>query len=168
MATTQITAEPGQPFIDVVREFDAPRDVVFRAHADPNLIGQWMGPGRFAMTVDRWDLRDGGSWRYSHRDDAGNEYGFHGVFHGDQSVDGMTQTFEFEGAPGHVSLETVTFEDVAGRTRTRVHSVYQSVADRDAVVESGMGEGMSAGYERLDALLGSLTPVGAAATRAER
>ncbi len=160
MSETRITAEPGQPFVDVVREFDAPREMVFRAHADPDLIVDWMGPGQFEMTVDRWDVRDGGAWRYTHRDADGNEYGFHGVFHGIQTIDGMTQTFEFEGAPGHVALETITFEDLSdGRSRSRVHSVYQSVADRDAVVASGMGEGMTAGYERLDALLAKLVPV---------
>ena len=160
MSETRITAEPGQPFVDVVREFDAPRELVYRAHADPDLIVDWMGPGHFEMNVDRWDVRDGGAWRYTHRDAEGNEYGFHGVFHGPQTIDGMTQTFEFEGAPGHVALETITFEDLgSGRSRSRVHSVYQSVADRDAVVASGMADGMSAGYERLDALLAKLVPV---------
>jgi uncharacterized protein YndB with AHSA1/START domain len=160
MNATKITAEPGQPFVDVVREFDAPRELVYQAHVDPALIVEWLGPARFAMTLDRWDPRDGGSWRYTHRDDDGNEYGFHVVFHGSQTIDGMTQTFEFEGAPGHVSLGTVTFEDIGdGRSRALVHSVYQSVQDRDAVVESGMGEGMSEGYRRLDELLGKLVPV---------
>jgi uncharacterized protein YndB with AHSA1/START domain len=160
MNATKITAEPNQPFVDVVREFEAPRELVYQAHVDPALVVEWLGPARFAMTLDRWDARDGGSWRYTHRDDDGNEYGFHGVFHGPQTIDGMTQTFEFEGAPGHVSLGTVTFEDIGdGRSRALVHSVYQSVQDRDAVVESGMSEGMSEGYRRLDELLGKLVPV---------
>ena len=156
---TQIKAEPGLPFIDTAREFDAPRDLLFRAHTDPELLVQWLGPGRFAMTVDRWDLRDGGAWRYTHRDAEGNEYGFHGVFHGHQSVDGMLQTFEFEGAPGHVSLGSLTFEEQGGRTTLRVHSVYQSVEDRDAAVESGMANGMDQGYQRLEELIGRLVPV---------
>lgn len=161
MSATRITAHPDQPFVDVEREFDAPRELVYRAHVDPDLIVEWMGPGRFTMEVERWDPRDGGAWRYVHRDSDGNTFGFHGVFHGLQTVDGMTQTFEFEGAPGHVSLGTITFEDLGrGRSRTRVHSVYQSVEDRDAVVASGMGDGMSAGYDRLDTLLGRLVPVG--------
>ena len=156
---TQITAAPGLPFIDTAREFDAPRDLLFRAHTDPDLLVQWLGPGQFAMTVDRWDVRDGGAWRYTHRDTDGNEYGFHGVFHGHQSVDGMLQTFEFEGAPGHVSLGSLTFEERDGRTTLRVHSVYQSVEDRDAAVESGMANGMDQGYQRLEELTGRLVPV---------
>ena len=156
---TQITAEPGVPFIDTAREFDAPRDLLFRAHSDPELIVQWLGPDRFAMTVDRWDVRDGGAWRYTQRDADGNEYGFHGVFHGDQSADGMLQTFEFEGAPGHVSLASLMFEEQEGRTTLRVHSVYQSVEDRDATVASGMANGMDQGYQRLEELIAQLVPV---------
>jgi uncharacterized protein YndB with AHSA1/START domain len=156
---TQIKAEPGVPFIDTAREFDAPRDLLFRAHTDPELLVQWLGPDRFVMTVDRWDVRDGGAWRYTHRDADGNEYGFHGVFHGHQSVDGMLQTFEFEGAPGHVSLASLTFEERDGRTTLRVHSVYQSVEDRDATVASGMANGMDQGYQRLEELVARLVPV---------
>jgi uncharacterized protein YndB with AHSA1/START domain len=157
---TQITAEPGVPFIDVIREFDAPRELIFRAHVDPALIVQWMGPRHYEMVVESWDVRDGGVWRYVHRDAESNAYGFHGVFHGPASPDGMIQTFEFEGAPGHVSLASVSMKEHDGRTRVLVHSVYQSVEDRDAVVASGMERGMSEGYERLDALMSSLVPVG--------
>src|SRR6266542_3632215 len=145
MSKTRITAEPGVPFIDVSREFDAPRDLIFRAHTDPELIVQWMGPGRFAMTVERWEVQHGGAWRYIQRDADGNEWGFHG---------------EFDGAPGHISLGTVTFEEHNGRTVTHVHSVYQSVEDRDATLASGMADGMNAGYDRLDHLIARLTPVG--------
>ena len=160
MTKTHITADPGVPFIDVVREFDAPRELIYRAHVDPELIVQWMGPRGYEMVVDSWDVRDGGAWRYVHRDGEGNQYGFHGVFHGPASPETMVQTFEFEGAPGHVSLGTVRFEERDGRTIVRVQSVYQSVEDRDAVVASGMEGGMSAGYERLDELVATLVPVG--------
>jgi len=155
MATTQITAEPGVPFIDFVREFDAPRDLVFRAHTDPELLPQWLGPAKYKMVVERYDVRDGGAWRYVHRDDT-NEYGFHGVFHGTPSPDSMVQTFEFEGAPGHVSLDSLTLEERNGRTFARGRSVFQSVEDRDAMFESGMADGMNEGYKRLDELLARL------------
>jgi uncharacterized protein YndB with AHSA1/START domain len=153
---TTITAEPGQPYIQLSREFDAPRDLVFRAHMDPELLVQWLGPRRLTMIVDRWDPRDGGAWRYTHRDESGAEYGFHGVFHGTPSPDGMVQTFEFDGAPGHVSLDRLTLEDRAGRTVLRIHSVYESVADRDAMIRNGMERGVTEGYERLDELIARL------------
>jgi len=159
MAKTQIIAKPGMPQIEITREFDAPRELLFRAHTDPKLLVQWLGPRRLTMTIDRFDARDGGTWRYTHRDTDGTEYGFHGVFHGTPSVDGIVQTFEFEGAPGHVSLETLTFEEHDGRTRVQVMSVYQSVEARDAMVESGMESGLAEGYERLDELVARLAPV---------
>jgi uncharacterized protein YndB with AHSA1/START domain len=159
MATTQVTAEAGVPFVDIVREFDAPRDLVFRAHTDPELLVQWLGPERFEMIVDEYDVRDGGRWRYVHRDADGSEHGFHGVFHGPPSEEGIVQTFEYEGAPGHVSLDALTMEEHDGRTTVRIHVAHQSVEARDAVVRSGMGEGLSEGYRRLDALLARLVPV---------
>lgn len=156
MGTTQITAAPGLPQIEITREFDAPKDVLFRAHTDPALLAQWLGPRRLTMIVDHYDVRDGGMWRFIHRDTDGTEYGFHGVFHGTPSPDGIVQTFEFEGAPGHVSLETLTFEEVGGgKTRLRINDVFQSVADRDAAIESGMESGINEGYERLDELVGT-------------
>jgi uncharacterized protein YndB with AHSA1/START domain len=159
-AKTQVIAEPGSTRIVMTREFDAPRELVFRAHMEPELLVQWLGPRRFKMTIDRYDVRDGGTWRYVHSDDDGNAFGFHGVFHGTPSVDGAVQTFEFEGAPGHVSLDTATFEDLGGRTRVHVNSVFQSVEDRDAMLEHGMEGGVNEGYERLDALLARQTKAG--------
>lgn len=160
MVDARITAPGGVPYIDVSREFDAPRDLLFRAHTDPELLVQWLGPRSYTMTVERYDVRDGGTWRYVHRDDQGNEFGFHGVFHGPQTPDAMLQTFEFEGAPGHVSLDKLTMEEHDGRTTVHIHSVYQSVEDRDAMVQSGMESGMQDGYRRLDELLARLVPVG--------
>lgn len=152
MGTTEISVAPGLPFIDVRREFDAPRDLVFRAHTDPALLVQWLGPRRLTMAIERFEARDGGTWRFVHRDVDGTEYWFHGVFHGTPSPDGIVQTFEFEGAPGQVSLESLSFEEHGGRTVIHGHAVYQSVEARDAMVESGMEGGMNEGYERLDEL----------------
>ena len=156
MAELKVTAEPGVPQIVTTREFDAPRDLLYRAFTEPDLLAQWLGPRRYTMTIERFDPRDGGTWRFVHADDNGNAYGFHGVFHGDPSPDGIVQTFEFEGAPGHVQMDTVTFEEHDGSTTVRTNSVFQSVEARDAMYESGMAEGMSEGYERLEELLAKL------------
>jgi uncharacterized protein YndB with AHSA1/START domain len=156
MTELQITAEPGVPQVLTSRTFDAPRDLVFRAFTEPDLLVQWLGPRKYTMTIERYDLRDGGSYRYVHSDDAGNAFGFHGVFHGEPSPDGMVQTFEFEGAPGNVSLDTLTLEEHDGKTTVRTNSVFQSVEARDAMVRSGMAEGMNDGYDRLDDLLAKL------------
>jgi len=156
MSATQIDAPAGVPFIDITREFDAPRELVFRAYTDPELLVQWLGPRKYKMTLESWDVRDGGKWRYTHSDDEGNVWGFHGVFHGEQSPDNMVQTFEFDGWPGHVSLESLTFEEKDGKTILRNHSVYQTVEARDGMVESGMESGVNEGYERLDEVLAKL------------
>ena len=156
MTELQITAEPGVPQVFTSRTFAAPRDLVFRAFTEPDLLVQWLGPRKYTMTIERYDLRDGGTYRYIHADDAGNAYVFHGVFHGDPSPDGMVQTFEFEGAPGNVSMDTLTLEEHDGKTTVRTNSVYQSVEARDGMVQSGMAEGMNEGYDRLEELLGKL------------
>ena len=153
MTEMGITTEPGVPQILTSRELDAPLALVYRAFTEPDLLVQWLGPRKYTMTIDRYDLRDGGIWRYVHADDAGNAWGFHGVFHGEPSPDGIVQTFEFEGAPGHVSLDTVSFEEHDARTTVRTNSVFQSVEARDAMVEAGMADGMSEGYDRLDEVL---------------
>jgi uncharacterized protein YndB with AHSA1/START domain len=158
MGKTQIVAEPGTQQIVIEREFAAPRELVYHAYTDPELLVRWFGPRRYTTTIDRHEIRDGGVWRYVHRDAEGNEYAFRGVFHGTPSpVSGIVRTFEFEGAPGHVSLETLTLEERDGTTHVRTVSVFQSVADRDAMVASGMESGVNDSMDRLEELLAGLT-----------
>ncbi|MEO5703771.1 MAG: SRPBCC family protein [Candidatus Limnocylindrales bacterium] len=160
MGKTKITAPPGVPFIDIEREFDAPRELVHQAYLDPELVVQWLGPRQYRMEIDRWDARDGGAYRYVHSNESGS-HAFHGVFHS-MDMDNMVQTFEYEGAPGHVSLDAQVLEDLGnGRTRVRSHSVFMSVEDRDVMIENGMGDGVDDGYNRLDELIARLQPVGA-------
>jgi uncharacterized protein YndB with AHSA1/START domain len=156
MGKTQITAEPGVPLIVITREFDASRELVFRAYTEPDLIVRWLGPRELAMTIDEYDVRDGGRWRYISTDEAGNEFAFRGVFHGAPSPDGTVQTFEFEGMPGHVALETLTMEERDGKTLVRTVSSFQSVEDRDGMVASGMEHGVHDSHERLDELLATM------------
>jgi uncharacterized protein YndB with AHSA1/START domain len=153
MTRTQIIAEPGTQNIVITREFDAPRELLFRAYTDPELLVQWLGPRDLTMTIERHEMRDGGTWRYIHRDADGNEHGFHGVVHGTPSPDGIVRTFEYEGWPGHVSLETAIFEERPGGTLVRTQTVFQSVAARDAMLESGMESGVNDSMERLDELV---------------
>lgn len=156
MSRTRITAEPGIPRITVAREFDAPRDLVFRAHVDPDLLVRWLGPRDLTLTVDHWDAHDGGTWRYVNTDAEGATYGFHGVFHGDPSSHAIVQTFEYEGAPGHVALQTTSFTEHDGRTLVRTVSAFQSVEDRDAMIDSGMEHGANDSGDRLEELLATL------------
>ncbi len=153
-----VTAPEGVPFIDFEREFDAPVDAVFRAHAEPELLTQWLGPRGYEMKIDHYDFRTGGGYRYLHTDQNGEAYAFNGVFHTVRPNEFAIQTFEFEGFPDVVSIESMTFEDLGnGRSRVRGHSVYPSLEARDGMVASGMEGGMSEGYERLDEVLATQT-----------
>ena len=157
MAKTEIIAKPGSPQVLIIREFDAPPELLFRAHVEPELVKQWLGPSKYEVVIDRYEVRDGGRWRFVHRDTEGHEFGFRGVFHGTPSVEnGIVQTWEFEGAPGHVSLQTATFEGRNGRTIVTDNAVFQSVEARDANVDAGMAGGVIEGHARLDALLKKL------------
>jgi len=153
MAKTTITAEPGKQEIVITRLFDAPRDLVFKTVTDPNLIPQWWGPAKYATVVDKMDPRPGGQWRFVQSDDEGNEWGFHGIYHEVVAPERIVQTFEFEGFPGHVSLETSRLEDQDGKTLMVNTAVYQSVEDRDGMVQSGMESGARELMERLAALV---------------
>ena len=158
-STTTITAERGKQEIVITREFDAPRELVFKAFTDPNLIPQWWGPRYLSTEIDKIDVKPGGQWRFINRDAEGKEYGFHGVYHEILAPERIIDTFEFEGLPetGHVALETVRLEALpGGRTRLISQSVFQSVADRDGMLQSGMEEGVNDTYDRLEELLKKL------------
>jgi len=152
MNPTTITAQPGTPYIDVVREFDAPPPLVFRAHTDPELLAGWLGPRGMAMEVLQHDARTGGSYRFVHRSREG-EFWFRGVFHSVVPDTRIVQTFEYEGTPAQVSLDTTRFEDIDGRTRLSTHRVFGSVEERDAMVAAGMEHGTRDSMERLADLL---------------
>lgn len=161
-----ITAEPDKHDYFITREFDAPRDLVFKAFTDPELVIKWLGPHGLKMTIEKFESKDGGAYRYTHEDQNGNKFVFRGVNHEVLPPERIIGTFEFEGMPerGHVALETARFEALpGGRTRVITQSVFQSVADRDGMRRSGMERGLKQGYERLDDLLASLQ-AGSAAT----
>jgi uncharacterized protein YndB with AHSA1/START domain len=152
---TKVTATPAGREVIIEREFDAPREKVWQAWTDPELMKQWLGPRKYAMSVEEYEFKPGGSYRYIHKGDDG-EFAFHGVFHGIYPNEKAIQTFEFEGLPepGHVSLDTLTLEDLGnGKTKATTISVFQTPQDRDGMVKSGMEQGVREGYERLDELL---------------
>jgi len=150
---TEIHADPDVPLVRITREFDAPVEKVFRAHVDPELVVQWLGPRDLTMHVDHYDCRTGGSYRYLHVRGE-DEFGFHGSFHEVRPNELIVQTFTFEGMPDQVALERLVLEDLGnGRTRLTATSLVDSFADRDAFVASGMETGINEGYERLDELL---------------
>jgi uncharacterized protein YndB with AHSA1/START domain len=158
MATTKtvtIEADPNVPLVRMTRDFHATPAQLVRAHTDPALFAQWVGPDGFETTIDYWDARTGGSWRYVGARD-GVEHAFHGSFH-EVGPARLIQTFTYEGAPDQVALETMWFEDLGdGRTRLHAQSLVDSFESRDAFLNSGMETGVEQGYLKLDALLRAL------------
>jgi uncharacterized protein YndB with AHSA1/START domain len=153
MAKINLVAEPGIQQIVITRIFDAPRQLVYKTMTDPELIPRWWGPRNLKTKIDEMDLRPGGLWRYINYDSSGNAFAFHGVYHEIRPHERLVYTFEFEGVPGHVLLETVTFEDLDGQTKLTDQSVFQSVEDRDGMLNAGMEVGASESMDRLTELL---------------
>jgi len=153
---TKITATPGAPEIVITREFNAPRERVFKAFTDPTIYSQWLGPRELSMRIETFEPKNGGKYRYVNRDKFGHEFAFHGVYHEITPPERIIDTFEYEGLPekGHVILETSKFESLPGdRTKLVSQAVYQSVADRDGMLRSDMEKGVIESYERLEELL---------------
>ena len=160
MSTTQknqttIVAGEKAPTITITREFDFPRDKVWRAITEKELVSQWMGPRSVVMDIKHWDCRRGGSWSYAAGDCNGEEFTtFYGSFHEVREPERLVQTFTWAGAPDGVSLETLTLEELpGGRTLITGTSVVESFEIRDAILSSGMEIGVIEGYEQLEELL---------------
>lgn len=156
MSKLNLIAEPGKHALEMSREFNAPRELVFKACTDPALIPQWWGPRDYTTVVDQMDVRMGGIWRYVQRGADGQEFAFRGVYHEVSPNERLVYTIEFEGLPGHIGLETITFEEYNGRTRLIDSGVFQTVEDRDGMIASGMEGGAEESWDRLEELLHSL------------
>ncbi len=157
MTKAELIAEPGKHEFIMTRVFNAPRDLLFKAMTDPAQIPNWWGPRAYTTIVDQMDAQSGGQWRYIQRDSNGHEWAFHGVYHTVSAPDKVIDTFEFEGMPGHVILETMTLEAQGdGKTLLTVSSVFQSVADRDGMLQSGMEDGSNESYDRLEELVAQI------------
>ncbi len=135
------------------RIFDAPRERVFEAFVDPELIPQWWGPRNITTVVEKMDVRAGGDWRFVCTDDSGDAQGFRGTFREIEPPERVVQTFEWEGMPGHIAVETATFEDLDGRTKVTNVSLFHTTEERDGMLASGMEGGLGESYDRMDELL---------------
>lgn len=151
---TEILADEKVPTIEIIREFDAAPEQVYRAHVDPELYAQWVGPRSLTTRITDWDARTGGSWAFANDRDGEEIASFYGSFHEVRPNERIVWTFTWEGEPDGVALETLTFEELEdGRTRLRLLSVVQSFETRDAMLSSGMDVGVNEGFDKLDELL---------------
>jgi len=145
---------PSENEILITRVFAAPRELVFRAHTDPLLIPRWWGPRNTTTIVDHMDVRPGGTYRFVHRTPDGFEVVFRGEFREIVPHERLVQTSEMEGNPGAL-LEIMTFTERDGLTTLAAREVCPSREVRDAVLASGMEEGLQESYVRLDELFAS-------------
>lgn len=146
-----VTAQAAEQTIAFSREFEASAARVFEAHTDPDLLARWTGPRGTELIMREFDARTGGAWSYVVKS-ANGEWAFYGSFHEVTPDSRLVMTFEFEGDPGHPSMEALTFTDLAGgRSRLDGLSLFQSVEDRDAML-ADMDSGMEENFERLDEL----------------
>lgn len=148
---------PSDREIVATRIFDAPRDRVFKVFTDPRLVPEWWGPRKYKTDVIKAELKPGGAWRYVQRGEDGKEYTFHGEYREIVPPEKVVSTFEFEGEPGHVVIDTTTLEDLGGKTRFMQRSRFQTAKDRDQMLKEDMEAGMRESYERLDELLTKLS-----------
>jgi uncharacterized protein YndB with AHSA1/START domain len=157
MPTTELrtfTADPGTSQVITSRYLTAEPEKVFKAMTDPELIAQWWGPRRFETIIDEYEPRRGGRWRFIHKADGDEpEYGFNGVIHEILLNERITQTFEFEGMPGHVVLEQLKLTPEGDGTRVSTVSAFTCVEDRDGMINSGMEGGLTESYDRLQELV---------------
>ncbi len=148
-----VSAPADEPVIILTRTFDAPRELVFAALTDPELIPKWWGRRRSSTEVDEMDVHPGGRWRFVEHDDDGKDWAFRGEFREIVPPERVTQTFEFEGFPGHISVDTMTLEEEDGRTKIKAVSRFDSFEDRDGMLQSGMEEGAAETYDQLEELV---------------
>ena len=153
---TEYTIEPGKQDLTSTVVLDAPRELVFKCYTDPKLFARWWGPSRYRNEVEKYDSRPGGEWKVTQVGEDGSRHAFRGVNHDVVAPDRICQTFEYLGFPGHVALQTATFEALGNKTKIVAQIVFQSVMDRDGMVASGMQSGADESMERLQDLLDTL------------
>ena len=144
---------PSDREIVMTRVFDAPRDLVFEAHTSCEHLSRWWGPRRYEIIGCEVDFRPGGAWRIVHRDPEGQEFAFRGEYREIVRPERIVWTFEFEGMPGSISVETMTLDEHDGKTTFTATSVFDSVEARNGMLESGMEAGAAETMDRLDEYL---------------
>ncbi len=149
---TATVTTPVEREIHVERIFDAPRERVWRAMTEAEQLAQWWGRGN-KLVVERLELERGGHWRFVEHSPHG-VHGFEGRFREVKAPERIAMTFEWDGMPGHVVINTMTLHDLGdGRTRLVATSLFYTNEERDGMIKSGMEQGMNQSYQALDAVL---------------
>ena len=149
---TKITAEEGKQEIVITREFDLPLELLFKAYEEPEIIEQWMG-----TKVLKLENKKHGSYQFETTDPKGNKYGFNGAIHEFAPNRKITRTFEMENTPFGVQLEFLEFEKLTDETsKLNMHTIYESVAQRDQVLQLPFAQGINMAHNRLEEIASKL------------
>ena len=154
MAETRFSVDKQKLEVSTHRVFEAPRDLVFKALTDPDLLPRWWGPARYAVTIEQFEPKPGGVWRFITRGEDGSEDGFRGEFR-EVSPERIVQTFEWDGMPGHVALDTMTLQTEDAKTIAHSSTIWASEEDLEGALP-GMEEGAIETWDRLANLLREL------------
>lgn len=148
---------PSEREIRVTRTFDAPPELVFECHTEPDYLKKWLlGPPGWSLPVCELDLRVGGRYRYLWRNDAGaGEFGVQGEFREIDRPHRIVHTESMDGVPGE-ALCTTTLEESGAQTRLTLTMLFESQEARDVALESGMTDGMSMSYDRMQDVIGNV------------
>ena len=156
MSKNNLVVERDKLAFSMSRIFDAPRELVWKVCNDPKLLPEWWGPGYLTTVVEKMDLREGGEWRYIQKDAEGNVYAFNGVFKEIKAPERLVYTFEFEPMAGHISTDTLTFEELPeGKTLLTSWTTFDTLEDLEGMLQSGMEDGATETWDRLEELLES-------------
>lgn len=158
-----VEAPAGEPITIMTRSFDAPRALVWKVMSDPLHIARWWGGKSYTskVVVAKHEFQPGGQWRFESHGLDGNVYVFLGEFREIVPPEKVVQTFGMEGMfEGKTIVETLTLEEVAGRTNYKVVSVYDSIEDRDAMVATGFEDGARETLDQVEEILRELQQVG--------
>ncbi len=143
---------PSDREIVMTRDFDAPRDLVFEAHTSCEHMTNWWGPRKYQIASCDVDFRQGGTWRIVHTA-PGQEHVFSGEYREIARPERIVWTFEWGGMPGHVSVQTATFQEHDGKTGLTSTAVFSTVEDRDGMLAGGAEAGAAESMDRLDEYL---------------
>jgi uncharacterized protein YndB with AHSA1/START domain len=153
MAETIFTIKREERQVVMERVFDAPRETVWKAMTDPDSIKQWWGPRYLTTTIDKMDVKPGGVWRFIHHDPEGREYAFNGTYREIVPPERLSLTFEFEGVPGHIILQTLILDEQEGKTKLTSIADYEGIEDLEGMVNAGMEAGARESWDRLAELI---------------
>lgn len=154
MSKNNLVVEREDLAFTMSRIFDAPRELVWKVCTDPEMIPKWWGPRQYTTVVDVMDLKVGGKWRYVQTDAEGNEHAFNGVFTEITPPERLAYTFEYKPMAGHVSTDTITFEEQPdGKTKLIARTTFNTIEDLEGMLQSGMEGGAVETWDRLEELL---------------